>query len=42
MFKNTLEKLKVKFIKETEANNKKKIENLLVFLTLLIITIILN
>ena len=40
MFKNTLEKLKVKFIKETEANNKKKIENLLVFLTLLIITII--
>ena len=32
--------LKAKFAKETEGNNKRKIENLLVFLVLLIITVI--
>lgn len=40
MFKNILEKLKVKFMKKSETNNKKNIENLLVFLVLLIITVI--
>ena len=40
MFKSKFKFLKDKFIKENEVNNKKKIENLLVFLTLLIITII--
>lgn len=40
MFKDTLEKIKAKFIGESQGNNKKKIENLLVFLVLLIITVI--
>lgn len=40
MFKNKLEILKTKFNKESEGNNKRKIENLVVFLILLIITVI--
>ena len=40
MFKDKLNFLKGKFIKQTEGNNKKNIENLLVFLVLLIITVI--
>lgn len=40
MFKDKLEILKTKFNKESEGNNKRKIENLVVFLVLLIITII--
>lgn len=40
MFKDKLESLKSKFNKESEGNNKRKIENLVVFLVLLIITII--
>ncbi len=40
MFKEKLENLKLKFTKNTEENNKRKIENLVVFLILLIITII--
>ena len=40
MFKDKIEILKSKFIKKSEGNNKKKIENLVVFLILLIITII--
>ena len=40
MFKEKLEILKSKFIKQSEGNNKRKIENLVVFLILLIITVI--
>lgn len=40
MFGDKIKLLKSKFIKETEGNNKRKIENLLVFLVLLIITVI--
>ena len=40
MFKDKLEILKTKFNKGSEGNNKRKIENLVVFLVLLIITII--
>ena len=40
MLKDKIEKIKAKFIKQTEGNNKKNIENLLVFLVLLIITVI--
>lgn len=40
MFKDKLEILKTKFIKQSEGNNKRKIENLVVFLILLIITVI--
>lgn len=40
MFNDKIKLLKTKFIKETEGNNKRKIENLLVFLVLLIITVI--
>lgn len=40
MFKDKLEILRAKFNKESEGNNKRKIENLVVFLILLIITII--
>ena len=40
MFKEKIENLKSKFTKESEGNNKRKIENLLVFLVLLIITVI--
>jgi len=40
MFKDKIKLVKAKFIKETEGNNKRKIENLLVFLVLLIITVI--
>ena len=40
MFGDKIKLLKNKFIKESEENNKRKIENLLVFLILLIITII--
>lgn len=40
MFKDKLEILRTKFNKESEGNNKRKIENLVVFLILLIITII--
>lgn len=40
MFKEKLQSIKTKFIKETENNNKRKIENLVVFLILLIITVI--
>ena len=40
MFGDKIKLLKTKFIKESEGNNKRKIENLLVFLVLLIITII--
>lgn len=40
MFGNKIKLLKSKFTKETEGNNKRKIENLLVFLVLLIITVI--
>lgn len=40
MFKDKLEILKSKFVNESEGNNKRKIENLVVFLILLIITVI--
>ena len=40
MFKEKIEKLKNLFIKKSEGNNKKSIENLVVFLILLIITVI--
>ena len=40
MFKDKIKLLKTKFVKESEGNNKRKIENLLVFLVLLIITVI--
>lgn len=40
MFGEKIKLLKTKFIKESEGNNKRKIENLLVFLVLLIITVI--
>lgn len=40
MIKDKILLLKTKFTKETEGNNKRKIENLLVFLVLLIITAI--
>ena len=40
MFGDKIKLLKTKFIKESEGNNKRKIENLLVFLVLLIITVI--
>ena len=40
MLKDKIKVLKDKFIKESEGNNKRKIENLLVFLVLLIITVI--
>lgn len=40
MFKDKIEKIKDKFIKQSESNNKKNIENLLVFLVLLIITVV--
>jgi len=40
MFRIDLENIKSKFKKETENNNKRKIENLVVFLVLLIITVI--
>lgn len=40
MFGDKIKFLKSKFIKGTEGNNKRKIENLLVFLVLLIITVI--
>lgn len=40
MFKDKLQIIKSKFNKESEGNNKRKIENLVVFLVLLIITII--
>lgn len=40
MFGDKLKLLKSKFIKDTDVNNKRKIENLLVFLVLLIVTII--
>ncbi|MDO5555765.1 MAG: hypothetical protein Q4G09_03710 [Clostridia bacterium] len=40
MFKNKLENLKSLITKKTEGNNKKNIENLVVFLVLLIITVI--
>lgn len=40
MLKSKIEKLKNIFIKKSEGNNKKRIENLVVFLVLLIITII--
>ena len=41
MFKDKLLKLKESFIVQTEGNNKKKIENLAVFVVILIITVIL-
>ena len=40
MFGDKIKLLKTKFMKETDGNNKRKIENLLVFLVLLIITVI--
>lgn len=40
MFKDKINNFKLKFFKKTEGNNKKNIENLIVFLVLLIITII--
>lgn len=40
MFKDKLENFKSKFTKTTEGNNKRKIENLVLFLVLLIITVI--
>ena len=40
MFGDKIKVLKSKFVKESEGNNKRKIENLLVFLVLLIITVI--
>ncbi len=40
MFKDRLKNLKSKFIKKSEGNNKRKIENLVVFLILLIITVV--
>jgi len=40
MFKDKLENLISKFTKQSEGNNKRKIENLVVFLILLIITVI--
>ncbi len=40
MFRNIIKNLKEEFIKKTESNNKKNIENLIFFLVLLIITII--
>lgn len=40
MFGDKIKLLKAKFVKESEGNNKRKIENLLVFLVLLIITVI--
>lgn len=40
MLKEKLEKIKLKFMKKTEGNNKRNIENLVVFLILLIITVI--
>lgn len=40
MFKEKLEMLKTKYNKEEKGNNKRKIENLVVFLILLIITVI--
>ena len=40
MIKEYIEKMKLKLKKDTESNNKRKIENLVVFLILLIITII--
>lgn len=41
MFKEQMIKVKDKFLKQTEGNNKKKIENLVVFVIILIITIII-
>lgn len=40
MLKDKIQVFKSKFIKQSEGNNKKKIENLVVFLVLLIITVI--
>ena len=40
MFKGKIDKLKSIIVKKTDGNNKKNIENLVVFLVLLIITII--
>lgn len=40
MFKGKIDKLKSIIVKKTDGNNKKNIENLLVFLILLIITVI--
>ena len=40
MLKDKIQVFKSKFIKQSEGNNKKKIENLVVFLILLIITVI--
>ncbi len=40
MFKDKFKIIKSKFIKETEGNNKRKIENLVLFLVLLIITVV--
>ena len=40
MFKDKLKIIKSKFAEETEGNNKRKIENLILFLVLLIITVI--
>ena len=40
MLKDKIQVFKAKFIKQSEGNNKKKIENLVVFLILLIITVI--
>ena len=40
MFEDRLKNLKSKFIKKSEGNNKRKIENLVVFLILLIITVV--
>ncbi len=40
MFKEEIKKLKEQFSKKTEGNNKKNIENLVVFLIILIITVI--
>ena len=40
MFNNIIENIKKNYIKKTEGNNKKNIENLVIFVILLIITII--
>ena len=40
MFKNQIEKIKNLFTKKQEGNNKKNIENLVVFLVILIVTVI--
>ena len=40
MFKDKFQNLKYMLVKKTDGNNKRNIENLVVFLILLIITII--